>query len=169
MLIRTGELEEHITADVAWSVVRLATWSRPSGRLTDPERQLLVDTARYWASRCRHADDGSWHLEHVIGPDEYHEDVDDNVFTNVLAGWNLRTAAERCPEVPADERARWQGIAAGLPTGRVPGELRHEQFRGYDDLEPLLMADVAEPPVAADVLLGRDRVAPPRWSSSRTC
>ena len=26
----------------------------------------------------------------MIGPDEYHEPVDDNAFTNVMARWNLR-------------------------------------------------------------------------------
>ena len=29
----------------------------------------------------------------MIGPDEYHEHVDDNAFTNVMARWNLRAAA----------------------------------------------------------------------------
>ena len=36
---------------------------------------------------------------------------------------------------------------------------RYEQFAGYWQLEALLMADVARPPVAADVLLGAARVA----------
>ena len=38
---------------------------------------------------------GVAHLYGVIGPDEYHEPVDDNAFTNVLARWNLRRAAGR--------------------------------------------------------------------------
>ena len=37
--------------------------------------------------------DGSAHIYGVIGPDEYHEPVDDNAFTNVMARWNLRRAA----------------------------------------------------------------------------
>ena len=36
---------------------------------------------------------GRGHIRHVIGPDEYHEDVDDNAYTNVMARWNLRAAA----------------------------------------------------------------------------
>jgi trehalose/maltose hydrolase-like predicted phosphorylase len=36
---------------------------------------------------------------------------------------------------------------------------RYEQFAGYFGLESLSIADIAQPPVAADVLLGRDRVA----------
>jgi trehalose/maltose hydrolase-like predicted phosphorylase len=29
--------------------------------------------------------DGRRHIRHVIGPDEYHQDVDDKAFTNVMA------------------------------------------------------------------------------------
>src|SRR5207237_5977569 len=35
---------------------------------------------------------------------------------------------------------------------------RYEQFAGFWRLEPLLIAEVATPPVAADLLLGRERV-----------
>ena len=30
----------------------------------------------------------------MIGPDEYHEDVDDNAFTNVMARWNIARGLE---------------------------------------------------------------------------
>jgi trehalose/maltose hydrolase-like predicted phosphorylase len=40
--ILTGRREEHITADVAWAVVRNAAWSRPGGRLRPAERTLLA-------------------------------------------------------------------------------------------------------------------------------
>ena len=61
--------------------------------LEDAGRDLLVETARYWASRIRLDGDGRGHIYGVIGPDEYHEPVDDNAFTNVMARWNLRRAA----------------------------------------------------------------------------
>ena len=35
---------------------------------------------------------------------------------------------------------------------------RYEQFAGYDELEPLLIADVGTPPVPADIVLGHQRV-----------
>jgi trehalose/maltose hydrolase-like predicted phosphorylase len=157
--ILTGEQEEHITADVAWSVVRRAGWASVTGRLSPAERGLLAETARYWASRCRTDDDGRAHIESVIGPDEYHESVDDNAFTNVMARWNLRTAARRCPDVPSPERRAWDEIADALVDGYDASTGTHEQFRGYARLEPLLAADVGTPPFAADVLIGRERVA----------
>lgn len=156
--IRTGELEEHITADVAWAVLHHAAWTRPGGALTRREAVLLRDTARYWASRVHREPDGTAHVRRVIGPDEYHEDVDDNAFTNVMARWNLRRAAERA-HAPSSERASWSVLAAALVDGYDAATGRYEQFRGFGGLEPLLAGDVAEPPVAADVLLGRDGVA----------
>jgi trehalose/maltose hydrolase-like predicted phosphorylase len=158
--IRTGSLEEHITADVAWAVVRQAVWSRPGGRLTREESILLADTARYWAVRAERHADGRWHIDHVIGPDEYHEDVADNAFTNVMARWNLRTAAQRCALVSTrTERRRWLQIADGLVDGFDAATSRYEQFRGYFDLEPVTADELGRTPVAADLLLGPDQVA----------
>jgi trehalose/maltose hydrolase-like predicted phosphorylase len=48
--------------------------------------------------------DGLRHIRGVIGPDEYHETVDDNAFTNGMARWNLEAAAEAAPaEAPPPE------------------------------------------------------------------
>ncbi len=159
MPVRTGELEEHVTADVAWGALRWATWA---GVGAGPEVvELVTETARYWASRCEVDPDGSAHLRRVIGPDEYHEGVDDNAFTNVMARWNLRAAARLRESAgsPDAETGRWRRLADSLVDGLDPATGVYEQFRGYDGLEPLLVRDVAPPPVAADVLLGRERVA----------
>ena len=57
--------------------------------------------------------DGSAHIYGVVGPDEYHEPVDDNAFTNVMARWNLRRAAEAADRadngrtLTLGERQRW--------------------------------------------------------------
>ena len=155
--ILTGTWEEHITADVAWATVRNAVWSRPSARLGEREAELLGDTARYWASRIRTDTEGLGHIDKVIGPDEYHEDVDDNAFTNVMARWNLGVAARYAPAA-REEREAWERLAGSLVDGYDPRTGRYEQFTGYFDLEPLLVRDIAPPPVAADVLLGRERI-----------
>jgi len=156
--ILTGQLEEHITADVAWAAAHYASWTGLGSPAAGP---LLAHTARYWASRCRLDAAGRAHIDGVTGPDEYHERVDDNAFTNVMARWNLRAgaaAAARAGIAPAEAR-RWRELADRLADGYDPATGRYEQFAGYFALEPLLISDVAAPPVAADLLLGRDRVA----------
>ncbi len=155
--IFTGQLEEHIVADVAWAACRYSDWTGDVAFLTGPGRPLVTDTARYWASRIWTGDDGRGHIRHVIGPDEYHEDVDDNAYTNVLARWNLRRAAALDPSSP--DVSRWLRLADALVDGYDPTTHRHEQFAHYYELEPLLVADIGSPPLAADLLLGADRVS----------
>lgn len=161
--IRTGELEEHIVADVAWAAACYADWSGDRDFLEGVGRPLLVETARYWASRLRVDGAGRGHIYGVIGPDEYHEPVDDNAYTNVMARWNLRRAAELVGAAPggvtSDERESWLRAAGSLVDGYHPESGLYEQFAGFWELEPLMIEDVApRRPVAAEILLGRERL-----------
>jgi trehalose/maltose hydrolase-like predicted phosphorylase len=100
--------------------------------------------------------------------------VDDNAFTNVMARWNLRTAAAAVrsarPGVRPGPRARvampgpeeleaWESLADAIVDGYDPVTGIYEQFAGFDALEPIRIADLASRPVPADVLLGRERTA----------
>ena len=140
--VRTGELEEHITADVAWAVAYSAPSGTGDGRSPagSPEAELLVETARYWAQPLRPGRRRPRATSyHVIGPDEYHEDVDDNAFTNVMARWNLR--ARRATLRRTATPTSWLDAAlAALVDGYDAGTGLYEQFAGYFGLEPLLVA-----------------------------
>jgi hypothetical protein len=154
--ILTGELEEHITADVAWAAAHYLDWTGDASFETSA-RKLLLETARYWASRIEVDRHGRAHIYGVIGPDEYHEPVDDNAFTNVMARWNLRRAAALASE---PERARWLELADALVDGYDPDTGLYEEFAGFFRLEPLIIADVApRRPIVADLLLGAERVS----------
>jgi Glycosyl hydrolase family 65 central catalytic domain/Glycosyl hydrolase family 65, C-terminal domain len=161
--VLTGELEEHIVADVAWGVGCYAGWSGDAEFLAGAGGGLVVDTARYWASRIERDARGRAHISDVMGPDEYHPHVDDNAFTNVMARWNLRFAAGLPQGVDGKvtdaERDEWLVIADSLVDGYDPASGVYEQFAGFDELEPLVIAELApRRPIAADLLLGRARV-----------
>jgi trehalose/maltose hydrolase-like predicted phosphorylase len=162
--IRTGQLEEHIVADVAWAASHYADWTGDEEFIRGPGLRLLVETARYWASRIRLASDGTAHLYGVIGPDEYHEPVDDNAYTNVMARWNLRRAADvveasGSSAATTDEVRQWRVLASALVDGYDANTGVYEQFAGFGRLDPLIIAEVApRRPIAADLLLGADRV-----------
>jgi trehalose/maltose hydrolase-like predicted phosphorylase len=160
--IRTGQLEQHVVADVAWAAGCYESWTADRAFIEGPGADLLFETARFWASRVRWDRVGDAHIYGVIGPDEYHETVDDNAFTNVMARWNLRRAAARAAgdeRVSEFERVRWLEIADGLVDGFDPQTRLYEQFAGFFGLDPLIIADVASRrPIAADLLLGRERV-----------
>jgi len=161
--IRTGQLEEHIVAQVPWAACCYVDWSGDEEFARGPGRQILVETARYWASRIRVDSYGCAHIYGVIGPDEYHEPVDDNAFTNVMARWNMRRAAEAvgasgAEEVDVGERQRWLDLADALVDGYDPDTGIYEQFAGFAGLEPLVIEEVApRRPIAADLLLGAER------------
>jgi trehalose/maltose hydrolase-like predicted phosphorylase len=162
--IRTGALEDHIVADVAWAASCYVDWSGDLEFWDSGGRELLTETARYWVSRIRVDRAGRAHIYGVIGPDEYHEPVDDNAFTNVMARWNLRKAASAVADQDGGatdgERQHWLGLADALVDGYHPSTGVYEQFAGYLGLEQLFISDVApRRPIAADLLLGAQRVA----------
>ena len=104
---------------------------------------VLVETARLWMSLGHHDRHGVWHLDGVTGPDEYTAVVRDNVFTNLMAAHNLRTAAQACSRHPdaayalgvsSEETAAWRDAAdaAHIP---YDDELRvHQQCEGFTSL-----------------------------------
>ncbi|MEL6893181.1 MAG: glycosyl hydrolase family 65 protein, partial [Actinomycetota bacterium] len=158
--IHTGELEIHIVGDIAWALDNHRRWTGDDRFMHRYGRTMLVESARYWASRIEVDDDGSAHIRDVIGPDEYHEHVDDNVFTNVVAGYNLRLAGRSTGvgEVDDAERTSWFALADALADGWDPVRGVHEQFTGFFELDPVMVDTIGRPPLSADALLGRERI-----------
>jgi len=108
--ILTGQMEHHISADVAYAVWQYWRATGDDDFFLCAGAEILLETARFWASRAAPELDGRRHIRHVIGPDEYHEDVDDNAFTNVMARWNLACALETMDLL----QTRWPDHAAAL-------------------------------------------------------
>ncbi|MCK6211442.1 family 65 glycosyl hydrolase [Georgenia sp. EYE_87] len=85
--------------------------------------EVLVETARLWMSMGHEDAAGGWHLFGMTGPDEYTGEVDDNVFTNLMARHNLLRAADVCQErqdraaelgVDHTEAAAWRAAAEAV-------------------------------------------------------
>src|SRR6516225_12466303 len=172
--ILTGRMEHHISADVAYAVWQYWRLTADDDFFLRAGAEILLDTARFWASRAVAEADGRRHIRHVIGPDEYHENVDDNAFTNVMARWNITRALEaadllraRWPDRAAalreklalgdDELADWRDAIARIVIGFDPATGLYEQFAGFHALEPLDLAAYAERTVPIDVVIGRER------------
>ena len=149
--ILTGEQEQHISADVAFGVWNYWHATGDDRFLVEAGAEILIETARFWASRAERGDDGRYHIRGVIGPDEYHETVDDNAYTNGMAQWNLEVAAEianlvaeRWPGpwqalsrqlgIEPEEPHQWQQVARDFYTGFDERTGLFEQFRGYFEL-----------------------------------
>jgi len=172
--ILTGRMEHHISADVAYAVWQYWRFTRDDDFFLRAGAEMLLETARFWASRAVAEADGKRHIRHVIGPDEYHEDVDDNAFTNVMARWNIGRGLEtmdllreRWPNHAAalreklalgdDELADWRDAIARIVTGLDAATGIYEQFAGYYKLQPLDLSLYADRKMPIDVVIGPER------------
>jgi beta-phosphoglucomutase len=159
--IWTGDIEIHISADIAYAAMQYWKLTGDDQWMIEKGAELVLDTAKFWASRAEfNAQTGLFEYNDVIGPDEYHEHVDNNTFTNHFARWNIQTAfkvlewlQEAAPEktnelierlsLTKDRLKHWRNVAEHIyfPAPQV-GVL--EQFKDYfqhkyihlPDLEP---------------------------------
>jgi len=91
--IRTHEMEHHITADVAYAVYHYYVATQDERFMLRHGFEMIFETARFWASRVVYnSKQNRYEIKHVIGPDEFHEDVDNNAYTNSMARFNLLVA-----------------------------------------------------------------------------
>jgi len=118
-----GTAAFHINADIAYAVALYVGCTGDTAFEEEVGLELLVETARLWSS-LGYLDAAGWfRIDGVTGPDEYSAIVDNNVYTNLMAQHNLRSAVEaakRHPQkaatlgVDADELASWQTAAEGV-------------------------------------------------------
>ncbi len=173
--VLNGREEQHISADIAFAVWQYWLATQDEDFLLTAGAEIILETARFWASRATHEDDGCYHIRGVIGPDEYHEHVDDNAYTNGMAHWNLergdevvRLLASRWPErwaelsarlaLAPEELAQWRAVAAGLTFNQDPKTGLIAQFDGFFGLEDIDLTKYADRTVPMDIVLGRDRI-----------
>ncbi|MFW6096465.1 MAG: beta-phosphoglucomutase [Chloroflexota bacterium] len=153
--IWTGEIEIHISADIAYAIVQYWRATCDDVFMRDQGAEIILDTARFWADRAEEeVVDGSrrFSFRDVIGPDEYHEHVDNNVYTNHMAQWHLTVAQEilrwledTYPEKAAELRQRlslnqealdrWQEVARHIVIHQDADSGLMLQFEGFFDLE----------------------------------
>lgn len=113
----------HVSADVSDAVARYLAATEDEEFEREHATEILVETARLWASLGHHDVHGGFRIDGVTGPDEYTAVVDNNVYTNLMAQRNLREAASACERQPAvaatlgvtpEELSAWQEAAAKM-------------------------------------------------------
>ncbi|WP_054812718.1 glycoside hydrolase family 65 protein [Nocardia arizonensis] len=95
-----GTAAMHVSADIAHATLRYLAATADEEFATGCGAELLVETARLWASLGHRDTDGSFRIDGVTGPDEYSALADNNVYTNVMAQQNLYAAADVCRRRP---------------------------------------------------------------------
>ena len=147
----------HISADIAYAMARYHEITGDRSLLEAGGAEVILECARFYLSRMsRQFDRDEADLLDVIGPDEYHERVSNNAFTNRMARYCMESAL-KLREVFADRpeylaalteqlgyEMDWALLPAAVRTLRGPRVKDGivEQFDGYFDLEDCTLDEV---------------------------
>ena len=140
----------HISGDVAYALWEYYRITGDRTLLEQGGAEVILECARFYLSRASaHLDRDGIDFADVIGPDEYHERVTDNAFTNRLIRYCMENAL-RLEFVFSDRPKEWDALLdkldyredrkllkSAVERIRRP-HLRNgviEQFDGYFDLE----------------------------------
>jgi len=151
--VLNGQIELHITASIAHGVWQYWQITGDDEFMREYGTEILLSTAEFWASRVVwNPESGHYEIDNVIGPDEWHEHVNNNAFTNYMARWNIQAAIDvlRWLKSTAPDKAkaliqqfdlyekrlaRWHDVITYI---HIPQDKRtglFEQFDGFFKLE----------------------------------
>ncbi|TAG56909.1 MAG: glycoside hydrolase family 65 protein [Cytophagales bacterium] len=132
--------EHHVTADVGIAFWNYFLVTRDKKWLQNIGYPIIKDIADFWVSRTSKGDDGKYHILNVIGPDEYHEDVDDNAFTNGAAKHCMLSAIKAAKVLNEQPNETWQTVADNIVIlkAKEGHTLQYKTYKG----ETIKQADV---------------------------
>ena len=156
--IWTGDIEIHISADIAFAAWQYWLASGDEAFLLERGAEILLETARFWSARVEwNAGRERFEINDIVGPDEYHDHVNNNAYTNALARWNLgmalkvaawlkeahpgawRTLSDRLG-LKEEEFIRWQQVIERIYLPFDPQTRLIEQFEGFFERRPVDLA-----------------------------
>jgi beta-phosphoglucomutase len=151
--------EIHISADIAYGVWQYWQATGDDVWLCDYGAEIILDTALFWMSRLEwNGQKERYELCGVIGADEYHEQVNNNAFTNRMVQWHLEKAVavydwlqQKFPDRAAElterlkltpkRRMSWQAMIAQIYIYEDGGTGLIEQFEGFFKLQDINLSD----------------------------
>ncbi|WP_119070504.1 beta-phosphoglucomutase [Aggregatilinea lenta] len=173
--IWTGDIEVHITSDVAYAIHQYWQVTGDDAFLRDYGAEMIFEGACFWGDRAEPETDEHgqrrYALRDVIGPDEYHDHVDNNIYTNRMAQWHLQLAFAvlewldvYAPNKAAALRdqldlspvrlAHWQDVIAHIIINHDPDTGLLLQFDGFFERERIDPAVIAATDKSMQVVLG---------------
>ncbi|MFC1624378.1 glycoside hydrolase family 65 protein [Candidatus Omnitrophota bacterium] len=162
--IRTHEMEHHITADIAYAIYQYYVATRDERFMLKYGFEMIFETAKFWASRVEYNSKlDRYEIKHVIGPDEFHEDVNNNAYTNYIARFNLliaygmyhkmkRVYPEKLMRLSKKIDLKWKEIKEwkkiiSKVSPRAKKNSLIEQFDGFFKRKNIKLKDLAKNPI----------------------
>lgn len=131
----------HVSAAVVYGIMKYINATSDTELLDNGAREVIIECAKMYRSLLlRRADSDMYEIHDVVGPDEYHERVNNNVYTNRMAKFVFETAAK----VTDDEnlRAVFIDSAEKIKINMPDENGLIEQFDGYFKLEDASIDEV---------------------------
>lgn len=112
--------EIHRNGAIAFAIYNYVRYTGDSDYIKDYGIEVLIGIARFWAQRVSFsAEKEKYVILGVTGPNEYENNVNNNFYTNYIAAWCLRYAAEQVnnthtTHASEDECKQWLHIADNI-------------------------------------------------------
>jgi protein-glucosylgalactosylhydroxylysine glucosidase len=124
----TGPFQHHITGCVGWAFWQYYRVTQDKQWLAERGFPMLKEVSEFWLSRVEKGADGKYHINNVIGADEYAENIDDNAFTNGMAISVLRFTEQAAKILNQPVNPKWAEVAANIPIHKFPDGTTRENL-----------------------------------------
>jgi beta-phosphoglucomutase family hydrolase len=153
-----SSLQRHVSLAIAYNLWNYYHCSGDRKFMVAFGNELFFDICKFWISKAQKGDDGRYHIDKVMGPDEFHEKLPgskeggltDNAYTNIMVSWMLSKAEVLKEDFTAEgidkvldmlgiseaDFEHWKDVEHLLAL-HINNEGIIEHFRGYFDLEEL--------------------------------
>ena len=147
--------EIHRNGAIAFAIYNYTHYTGDESYLKDYGIEVLIAIARFWAQRVSFsAEKQKYVILGVTGPNEYENNVNNNFYTNYLASWCLRYAAEQVitlqkAGITKEETQQWLHIAQNiyLPYSEKYGVYLQQDGFLDKDLKPVTAIPAEERPL----------------------
>jgi alpha,alpha-trehalose phosphorylase len=111
-----GTAQYHINADVTYALAKFMRATGDIAFIANGAIDMAVETARLWMTLGFWRQNGgqTFHIHGVTGPDEYTTVVNDNLYTNVMARFNLTFAASTVRDLQRDDPDAYRRMVSRL-------------------------------------------------------
>lgn len=105
--------EIHRNGAIAFAIFNYIRYTGDASYLKEYGLEVLIGIARFWKQRVNwSADKKQYVMLGVTGPNEYENNINNNWYTNTLAGWCLKYAMEAAEIVKEEDPEQYQRIVA---------------------------------------------------------
>ncbi|WP_311329659.1 family 65 glycosyl hydrolase domain-containing protein [Capnocytophaga sputigena] len=147
--------EIHRNGAIAFAIYNYTRYTGDESYLKDYGIEVLISIARFWAQRVSFsAEKQKYVILGVTGPNEYENNINNNFYTNYLASWCLRYAAEQVTtlqkeDITKEETQQWLHIAQNiyLPYSEKYGVYLQQDGFLDKDLKPVTAIPAEERPL----------------------